>query len=192
MGQGCDSEHCFSPSPQPVNSLSPTSLAFGSQLVGTTSAARTVTVSNTGNGTLSLTGIALGGANPSQYARSNAADTSSGEELERHEPPFTKKGGMLILPPSHEPLCVYHKSDVGRDGREIYRCFQYVHERHAALMLQHSRAFRRNRRFQACLHAARFTQNNGEVLTTGAFLARALATHPTGFAKWLWTTRGRL
>jgi len=105
---------------------------------------------------------------------------------------FTKKGGMLILPPSHEPLCVYHKSDVGRDGREIYRCFKYVHERHAELMLQHSRAFRRNRRFQACLHAARFTQNNGEAMATGAFLARALAMHPAGFAKWLWATRGRL
>jgi hypothetical protein len=52
----------------PVNSVSPTSLAFGSQLVGTTSAARTMTVTNTGTGTLNLTGIALGGANPSQYA----------------------------------------------------------------------------------------------------------------------------
>jgi hypothetical protein len=52
----------------PVNSVSPTSLAFGSQLVGTTSAPRTVTVTNTGTGTLNLTGIALGGTNPSQYA----------------------------------------------------------------------------------------------------------------------------
>jgi FtsP/CotA-like multicopper oxidase with cupredoxin domain len=54
--------------PLPVNTVSPTALAFGSQLVGTTSAPRSVTVTNTGNATLSLAAIALGGANASQYA----------------------------------------------------------------------------------------------------------------------------
>lgn len=105
---------------------------------------------------------------------------------------FTEKGGMLILPPSHEALCVYHKSDIGRDGREIFRCFRYLHERHAPVLLQHSRKFRRNRRFHTCLHAARFTKNNGDTLGTGAFLARAFVTHPLGFGRWLVNKRGQL
>ena len=42
----------------PVASLSPSSLAFGNQSVGTTSAAQTVTLSNTGNAALAITGIA--------------------------------------------------------------------------------------------------------------------------------------
>ena len=42
----------------PVSSLSPSSLPFGNQSVGTTSAAQTVTLSNTGNAALAITGIA--------------------------------------------------------------------------------------------------------------------------------------
>ncbi len=44
--------------------MSTNSLAFGSQAVGATSAAQTVTLSNAGSGALSITGIALAGANP--------------------------------------------------------------------------------------------------------------------------------
>ncbi len=43
----------------PAVSLSPTSLTFASQQVGTTSAAQGVTLSNTGNATLNISGIAL-------------------------------------------------------------------------------------------------------------------------------------
>jgi hypothetical protein len=42
----------------PVASLSPASLAFGNQSVGTTSAAQTLTLSNTGNAALAITGVA--------------------------------------------------------------------------------------------------------------------------------------
>ncbi|MCL5022361.1 MAG: choice-of-anchor D domain-containing protein [Nitrospirae bacterium] len=45
------------PAPAPVLSVSPTALSFGSQTVGTTSAAQTVTISNTGTGTLNVTSI---------------------------------------------------------------------------------------------------------------------------------------
>src|SRR5206468_3251748 len=41
--------------------LSPTSLSFGNQLVGTTSAARTVTLNNGANSVLSITSIATSG-----------------------------------------------------------------------------------------------------------------------------------
>ena len=47
----------------PLVSLSPTSLSFGSQAGGTTSAAQTITVHNTGTTSLSVSGATLTGAN---------------------------------------------------------------------------------------------------------------------------------
>src|SRR5208282_5334760 len=44
--------------PAPAVSLAPSSLTFSAQIVGTRSSAQTVTLSNTGNSTLTLTGIA--------------------------------------------------------------------------------------------------------------------------------------
>lgn len=48
--------------PAPVVSLAPSSLDFGNQVVGTSSANRNITLSNTGNAALSITGIAASGA----------------------------------------------------------------------------------------------------------------------------------
>jgi HYDIN/CFA65/VesB-like, Ig-like domain/Right handed beta helix region len=50
-----------SPSPMPVASVSPTNSGFGNQDVGTTSAARAVTLANTGAAALSITGISASG-----------------------------------------------------------------------------------------------------------------------------------
>jgi hypothetical protein len=47
------------PTPAPVGSVKPSSLAFGKHAVGTTSSAKTVTLSNTGNATLSIAGITI-------------------------------------------------------------------------------------------------------------------------------------
>ncbi len=49
------------PPPAPVASLSPASLTFGNENIGTTSAAQTVTLSNTGNASLAVTKIATSG-----------------------------------------------------------------------------------------------------------------------------------
>ena len=57
-------------------SLSPTSLAFGNQSVGTTSTTQTVTLSNTGNTALSITSLALTGTNASDFAQSNTCGSS--------------------------------------------------------------------------------------------------------------------
>lgn len=48
--------------------VSPKSLAFGSHTTNTTSAARPVTVTNTGTAAVAITGIALAGANPGQFS----------------------------------------------------------------------------------------------------------------------------
>jgi hypothetical protein len=51
-----------------VVSLSPTGLSFGSQVVGTTSPAQTVKLSNTGNAILSIYSLAITGANANDFA----------------------------------------------------------------------------------------------------------------------------
>jgi hypothetical protein len=63
-----------------VVSLSATSLAFGNQTLGVTSAAQTVTLSNTGNAALSITSLALTGTNASNFAQTNncAASVAAG------------------------------------------------------------------------------------------------------------------
>src|SRR5713101_5215748 len=51
--------------------VSPPSLSFGNQTQGTTSAAQSVTLTNTGSATLTINGFSLGGANPSDFALSS-------------------------------------------------------------------------------------------------------------------------
>jgi hypothetical protein len=51
--------------------LAPTSLNFGKIPVGTTSTPMTVTLSNTGTGTLLISSMALTGPNPADYAQTN-------------------------------------------------------------------------------------------------------------------------
>src|SRR5881396_2214223 len=52
----------------PVASFSPSTLAFGSQQVATTSAMQTVTLTNTGGAPLSIIGISITGTNSSDFA----------------------------------------------------------------------------------------------------------------------------
>jgi hypothetical protein len=56
--------------------LVPTSLSFGTQKVGTTSPAQTVTLTNVGKTSLSITGTPLGGANKADFAQTNTCGTS--------------------------------------------------------------------------------------------------------------------
>jgi hypothetical protein len=57
------------PAQAPAVSLSAATATFADQTVGLTSAAQTVTLTNTGNAPLSITGIALAGANPGDFTR---------------------------------------------------------------------------------------------------------------------------
>ena len=61
-----------------VVSLSAKSLAFGTQTLGTTSAAQMVTVGNSGNPSLNLRGIAMTGANAGDFAQTNTCDSLLG------------------------------------------------------------------------------------------------------------------
>jgi len=64
------------PPPAPVVSLSPASLTFGQVNYGSSSAAKTVTLSNTGNTSLSISNIAMGGTNPGDFAETTKCGTS--------------------------------------------------------------------------------------------------------------------
>ncbi len=65
----------FLVAPVPLVSLSASSLTFSSQIVATTSLAQTVTLTNTGNATLSISTATLGGTNPADFT--TTADTCS-------------------------------------------------------------------------------------------------------------------
>lgn len=54
--------------PAAVGTVSPATLKFGTQKVGSASSAQTVTVSNTGNAALGLKGLAYSGSNASDFA----------------------------------------------------------------------------------------------------------------------------
>jgi len=56
---------------QPAVSLSPTSLTFSTQLVGTSSASKPVTLTNTGTATLTITSISVTGADPTDFSETN-------------------------------------------------------------------------------------------------------------------------
>ena len=62
----------------PVVTVDPSTFAFGNQLVGTTSAVQTVTLSNTGNGSLTINSIAVAGPNVGDFAQSGTCGSSLG------------------------------------------------------------------------------------------------------------------
>jgi len=57
-------------------SVSPTSLAFGNQTVGTQSAAQSVTLSNTGSSTLTISSITFTGADASDFAQTDTCGST--------------------------------------------------------------------------------------------------------------------
>ena len=61
---------------QPTANLSPPSMTFASQALGTTSSAQAVTLTNSGGTTLNITSIALTGANASDFAQTNTCGSS--------------------------------------------------------------------------------------------------------------------
>jgi hypothetical protein len=62
---------CSGAATAPIVSLSPSSLAFGNILVGSSSAAQNITLSNTGTATLTISSIAPGGTNSADFSQTN-------------------------------------------------------------------------------------------------------------------------
>jgi hypothetical protein len=73
----CGGGGVSSPPPAaPLVSLSPASLTFGQVNYGSSSAAQKVTLSNTGNASLSMSDIGIGGTNPGDFAETNNCSSS--------------------------------------------------------------------------------------------------------------------
>src|SRR5205823_1443212 len=66
----------------PGATLSPTSLTFASQNVGTTSAPQAATLSNSGSAPLSISSIAITGADSGDFAQTNACTNSHAPSLQ--------------------------------------------------------------------------------------------------------------
>jgi hypothetical protein len=64
------------PAPTPQAVLTPSSLSFPSTTVGATSAAQTLTLSNPGTATLSISGVIVTGANTADFAETSNCSTS--------------------------------------------------------------------------------------------------------------------
>jgi Abnormal spindle-like microcephaly-assoc'd, ASPM-SPD-2-Hydin/Beta-propeller repeat len=60
----------------PIASLSPAAITFPGTNIGSTAGAIPVTLSNTGNAALTITGVTIGGANASAFAETSACGTS--------------------------------------------------------------------------------------------------------------------
>jgi hypothetical protein len=60
----------------PVVNLSPTAINFADQQISSSSAAQTFVVKNTGTGTLTISSIAVAGANASDFSETNTCGTS--------------------------------------------------------------------------------------------------------------------
>ena len=63
---------------QPATTFSAGSLSFAGQLVGTTSGAMSVTLTNSGTATLNIPSLALTGANAGDFAQTNTCGASLG------------------------------------------------------------------------------------------------------------------
>jgi len=63
--------------PAPVVTLNPTSIPFGNQKVGTTSAALNATLTNTGNANLNITGVSITGTNVADFTSSGTTCTGT-------------------------------------------------------------------------------------------------------------------
>jgi hypothetical protein len=64
----------------PVVSLTPASIAFPAMLVGSTTSAQVVTLKNTGGATLTISSIALGGTNPTDFVEFGTCGASLAAE----------------------------------------------------------------------------------------------------------------
>jgi len=75
---------------------------------------------------------------------------------------FVLHGGLIRNLPSDDALCVYHKSDIGRDAEEIRACNAYIFDKHRVLYNRYGKAFKRMRLYQMEMLSARFAQNNDD------------------------------
>jgi hypothetical protein len=91
---------------------------------------------------------------------------------------FLLKGGRLHLPDTAESLCVYHKSDIGRDAEQIRACHAHIFDKHRVLYTRYGPKFTRVQLYNMEIHAARFAASNGNAGRRRYHLWRAFRYRP--------------
>lgn len=95
---------------------------------------------------------------------------------------FVTHGGLIRNAREGGALCVYHKSDVGRDAQEVRACNERIFDKHRVLFNRYGDGFIAMRRYQMEMLAARFAQNNKSQKLTHHYLWNAFKTKPLVFA----------
>ncbi len=93
---------------------------------------------------------------------------------------FVAGGGRLEKPrlPSPRALCLYEKSDVGRNAAQIRACNDRLFDKYAPLYRNYGRGFVRQAQVNADLLSVRFAKNNGDRGLAAYYLGRALLRDP--------------
>lgn len=93
---------------------------------------------------------------------------------------FIASGGRLQKPHFAAPraLCVYEKSDVGRDSAQIRSCNERIFAKHEPLFRRYGPTFVKQTLLRAELLSARFAKNNGDRRLFAYYMTRALLRAP--------------
>src|SRR3546814_20623203 len=73
---------------------------------------------------------------------------------------FLNHGGSIRNLHNGNSFCVYHKSDIGRDAKEIRACNAYIFDKHRVLYNRYGRRFKAMRLYDMAMIAASFAQHN--------------------------------
>lgn len=91
---------------------------------------------------------------------------------------FVSHGGRIINGANSDSLCVYHKSDVGRDADQVRYCNAVIYNKHRVIFNRYGEQFKRARLYDMEMLSARFAQSNQDRAKTIYYLARAFKHRP--------------
>ncbi|WEX75089.1 glycosyltransferase family 2 protein [Sinorhizobium numidicum] len=94
---------------------------------------------------------------------------------------FLTHGGVIKNVRHDGALCVYHKSDIGRNADEIRACNAHIFDKHRVLFNRYGESFRAMRLYNMEMLSARFAQNNKSAKLTRQYMWRALKARPKAF-----------
>jgi glycosyltransferase involved in cell wall biosynthesis len=86
---------------------------------------------------------------------------------------FVLHGGLLINACPGKPLATYHKSDLGRDARQIRNCSNYIFSKHRFLYEKYGSEYIASRLFDIEVHSARFALSNKQMMLYAGYMLRA-------------------
>lgn len=98
---------------------------------------------------------------------------------------FVLKRGRIVEPGHPDPLCVYHKSDLGRSAAQIRQCNDYIFDKYRVLYNRYGTKFRQTRLYHMEMHSARFAANNDDHDLAREYMWKAARARPRLFLRHL-------